>query len=104
MKSPYFTDDMIFCEENLKKKLTSPGINVGLLLVLISELVILVILSGVLGLTRCCPWDSQRVFSSIIEKHQFFSTQFFLMFQLSYPYMATGKTIALITQIFVSAF
>lgn len=60
MKSPYFTDDMIFCEENLKKKLTSPGINVGLLLVLISELVILVILSGVLGLTLCCPWDSQK--------------------------------------------
>ena len=43
------------------------------------------------------------VFSSTtIWKHQFFGTQVFFMVQLSYPYMTTGKTIALTRQTFVS--
>ena len=37
-----------------------------------------------------------RVFSnSTVQKHQFFGAQFFFIVQLSYPYMTTGKTIAL---------
>ena len=44
-----------------------------------------------------------RVFSSTtIEKHQFFSAQLFFMVQLSHPYVATGKTIALNIQTFFS--
>ena len=34
-------------------------------------------------------------FSTKFQKHQFFSTQAFLMVQLSHPYMTTWKTIAL---------
>ena len=42
-----------------------------------------------------------RVFSNItVPEHQFFGTQLSLV-QLSYPYMTTGKTIALIRQIFI---
>ena len=37
-----------------------------------------------------------RVFSSTtVQKHQFFSTQFFFTVQLSHPSMTSGKTIAL---------
>ena len=43
-----------------------------------------------------------RVFSSTtVQKHQFFSAQISLMVQLLYPYMTTGKTIALTIQTFV---
>ena len=37
-----------------------------------------------------------------VQKHQFFGTQPFFVVQLSYPYMTTGKTIALTTWTFVS--
>ena len=44
-----------------------------------------------------------RVFSNTtVQKHQFFGTQTFFMIQLSYPWMTTGKTIALTRQTFVS--
>ena len=37
-----------------------------------------------------------RVFSNTtVQKHQFYGTQAFFTVQLSYPYMTTGKTIAL---------
>ena len=37
-----------------------------------------------------------RVFSNTtVQKHQFFCTQLFFIFQHSHPYMTTGKTIAL---------
>ena len=43
-----------------------------------------------------------RVFSNTtVQKHQFFSAQFFFIIQLSHPYMTTGKTIALIRWTFV---
>ena len=43
-----------------------------------------------------------RVFSNTtVQKHQFFSVQLFFIVQLSHPYMATGKAIALTTQTFV---
>ena len=44
-----------------------------------------------------------RVFSSsTIQKHQFFSVQLSSKFQLSHPYMTTGKTIALTRRTLVS--
>ena len=43
-----------------------------------------------------------RVFSNTtVQKNQIFSTQLFLIVQLSHPYMTTGKTIALNRQISV---
>ena len=43
-----------------------------------------------------------RVFSNTtVQKHQFFSAQLFFIVQLSHPYMANGKTIALTRQTFV---
>ena len=43
-----------------------------------------------------------RVFSNTtVQKHQFFGAQFFLIVQLSYPYMTTGKTITLTRWTFV---
>ena len=43
-----------------------------------------------------------RVFSNTtVQKYQFFWHSAFFIVQLSYPYMATGKTIALTGQIFV---
>ena len=43
-----------------------------------------------------------RVFSNTaVQKHQFFGTQVFFLFQLSHPYMTTGKTIALTRRTFV---
>ena len=43
-----------------------------------------------------------RVFSNTrVQKHQFFSAQLFIVVQLSYPYMTTGKTIALTRWTFV---
>ena len=39
-------------------------------------------------------------FNTTVQKHQFFSTHFFIV-QHSYPYMTTGKTIALTRQTFV---
>ena len=52
-----------------------------------------------LGLTGLISWQSKglsRVFSSTtVQKHQFFSIQPSLWFQLTQPYTTTGKTIAL---------
>ena len=42
-----------------------------------------------------------RVFSSTIQKHQFFSTQPSFTVQLSHPYMTTGKKTVLTIQTFV---
>ena len=43
-----------------------------------------------------------RVFSNTtVQKHQFFGTQFFLIVQLSHPYVSTGKTTALTRRTFV---
>ena len=43
-----------------------------------------------------------RVFSNTtVQKHQFFGAQPFYIVQLSYPYMTTGKAIALTRQTFV---
>ena len=43
-----------------------------------------------------------RVFSNTtVQKHQFFSAQFFFIVQLSHPYRTTGKTIALTRWTFV---
>ena len=43
-----------------------------------------------------------RVFSSTtVQKHQFLSGQLFFIFQLSHPYMTTGKTVALTIKAFV---
>ena len=50
-----------------------------------------------LGGTGCISLQSKglsRVFNTTVQKHQFFSTQLFIV-QLSHPYMTTGKTIAL---------
>ena len=61
---------MIFCEENLKKKnknLTTLEINVGPLLVPISELVTLEILSGVLGLTDLILLLSMGLSKSLLQ-------------------------------------
>ena len=47
------------------------------------------------------PKRLSRVFSNtIVQKHQFFSAQLFIV-QLSHPYMTTGKTIALTRWTFV---
>ena len=58
-----------------------------------------------LGLTGLIllPKGLSRVFSSTIQKHQFFLAQekSFLMVQLSHLYMTTGKTIALTIWTFV---
>ena len=58
-----------------------------------------------LGLTGLISLQSKglsRVFSdTTIQKHQFLATQLSLMFQVSHPYMTTGKTIALTIQSFV---
>ena len=46
--------------------------------------------------------ELSRVFSdTTIQKHQFLGTPAFFVVQLSYPYMTTGKTIALTRRIFV---
>ena len=42
-----------------------------------------------------------RVFNTTVQKYQFFSAQLSLMVQLSYPYMTTGKTMALTRQAFI---
>ena len=59
-----------------------------------------------LGLTSfisLLPKELSRIFSSTtIRKHQVLQRSTFLRIQLSYPYMTTGKTIALIIQTFVS--
>jgi len=59
-----------------------------------------------LGLTSLISLQSKRlsrVFSNTtVQKHQFFSAQFFLYkVQLSRPYMTTGRTTALTRQTFV---
>ena len=54
-----------------------------------------------LGLTGLISLQSKRlsrVFSSIIWKHQFFSTQPFVMVQFSHLYMTTGKGLVLTRQ------
>ena len=51
--------------------------------------------SGLTGLISLQSKGLSRVFSNTtVQKHQFFGTAFFI-FQLSYPYMTTGKTITL---------
>ena len=43
-----------------------------------------------------------KVFSNTtVQKHQFFSTQVFLIVQFSHPYITTGKTIVLTTWTFI---
>ena len=44
---------------------------------------------------------SRVFFSTTVQKHQFFGAQLSFMFQLSHPYMTTGKTIGLTTWTFV---
>ena len=57
---------------------------------------------GWTGLISLQPKGLLRVFSNTaVQKHQFFSTQFFVIIQLSHPYMTTGKTIALTRWTFV---
>ena len=57
---------------------------------------------GLTGLISLLSHGLARVFSSAtVQKHQFFSAQPFLWVQLSYPYMTTGKTIALTRWTFV---
>ena len=56
---------------------------------------------GLTGWISLLPKGLSRVFSSTtVWKHQFFSTQPFVV-QLSHPYMTTGKVIAMTRQIFV---
>ena len=44
---------------------------------------------------------SRVFFNTTIQKHQFFSAQFFFIVQISHPYMTTGKNIDLTRQTFV---
>ena len=56
---------------------------------------------GLIGWISSLSKGISKVFSSTtVWKHQFFSTQPFVV-QLSHPYMTTGKTIALTRQSFV---
>ena len=57
---------------------------------------------GLMAWSPCSPGDSWESSSTTIWKHQFFSSHPSLWFQLSHPYMTTGKTIALSIQTFVS--
>jgi len=51
----------------------------------------------------CSPRDSSRIFSNtIVQKHYVFGAQFFVIVQLSHPYVTTGKTIALTRWTFVN--
>ena len=57
-----------------------------------------------LGMTGRISLQSKglsRVSNTTVQKHQFFSAQFFLYSQLSHPSMTTGKTIALTRRTFV---
>ena len=58
-----------------------------------------------LGLTGWISLQSKglsRAFSkTTVQNHPFFGAQIFFMVQVSHPYMATGKTMALTRQIFV---
>ena len=58
-----------------------------------------------LGLTGVISLQSKglsRVFcNTTVQKHQFFSTQLFLIVQLSHPYMTTGRTMVLTRWTFV---
>ena len=57
---------------------------------------------GLTGLISLQSKELARVFSStIVQKHQLFSTQSSLIVHLSHSYMTTGKTIALTTRTFV---
>ena len=57
---------------------------------------------GLTGLISLLSKGLSRVFSSTtVLKHQFFGAQPSLWFQLSRPYMTTGKSIALIIHTFV---
>ena len=58
--------------------------------------------SGLTGLISLQSKGLSRVFSSTtVRKHKFFGAQPSFMVQLSYPYMTTGKTIALTLWTFV---
>ena len=57
---------------------------------------------GLTGLISLLSKGFSRVFSNTtVQNHQFFGNQFFLMVQLSHPFMTTGKTIALTRWTFV---
>ena len=57
---------------------------------------------GLTGLIFLQPKGVSRVFSNTtFQKYQFFSAQLSVTVQLSYPYMAAGKTIALTIWTFV---
>ena len=57
---------------------------------------------GLTGWISLQPKRLSRVFSNnTVQKHQFFSDQFFFIVQLSHLYMTTGKTTALTEQTFV---
>ena len=59
--------------------------------------------SGLAGMISLQSKVLSRVFSSTtVRKHQFFSTQTFLMIQLSHWYMTTRKTMTLARWIFVN--
>ena len=55
---------------------------------------------GQLG-SLCCPRDSQESSPTHSSKASIFWRSAFFIVQLSYPYMTTGKTIALTRQTFV---
>ena len=58
---------------------------------------------GLTGLISLLSKRLSRVFSStIVRKHQFFSTQLFLWSNYHIPYMTTGKTTSLPIRTFVS--
>ena len=61
-------------------------------------------LLGLTGLISLLSKELSRIFSKpTVQKHPFFEAQvFFFMVQLSHPYMAPGKTIALMRQTFIS--
>ena len=58
-----------------------------------------------LGLTGCISLQSMglsKIFSNAkFQKHQYFSFNWRIIVQLSYPYMTTGKTVTLTIQTFV---
>ena len=57
---------------------------------------------GLIGLISLLPRELSEVFSSAtVQMHQFLVLSAFFIFQLSHPYMTTGKTIALTVRTFI---
>ena len=56
---------------------------------------------GLTGLISLVSKGLSYVFSTTVQRHQFFCAQHFLIVQLSHPYMTTGKTTALTIETFV---